>query len=305
MAIAHEFDYVKPATIEEAASLLAKHGPRARVLAGGTDLIGWLRDDLVQPDVLIDIKGIAGLKDVALRGDGLSVGALATFSDLLDSAIVKERFPLVWEMAGRVGSTGIRNRATVVGNICSAVPCCDAGPVLLVFGAEVRVAGVRTKSAIPITEWFLGPQETSLAQGEIVTGVTLPLPEGSHGGCFVKLGRYRGEDLAQASVAVLALSADEYRVAFGAVAPTPVRAVRIEALLSGRPIDEQLIEDAKSLVQQEIAPITDIRATKEYRARMVSVMLERALKAAASRREGAEPAYGTDLIWERTAGRQP
>jgi carbon-monoxide dehydrogenase medium subunit len=305
MAIAHEFDYVKPGTIEEAASLLAEHGSRARVLAGGTDLIGWLRDDLVQPEMLIDIKGIADLRAITLDGGSLSIGALATFSDLLDSQIVKEHLPLVREMAGMVGSTGIRNRATMAGNICSAVPCCDAGPVLLAYGAEVHVVASRITRTIPITEWFLGPQETSLADGEIVTGVTLACPGRPHGGSFVKLGRYRGEDLAQASVAVLALAGNEYRVAFGAVAPTPVRAEKIEALLSGRPIDEQLIEDAKGLVPKEIAPITDIRATMQYRARMASVMLERALRAAVSRREGKGPEYGTDLLWERTAGRQP
>jgi CO/xanthine dehydrogenase FAD-binding subunit len=296
MAIAHEFDYVKPGTLEEATALLAKHGARARVLAGGTDLIGWIRDDLVQPDILVDIKGIAGLKEIALRSNVLSIGALATFGDLLDSAIVEEQFPLLREMACRVGSTGIRNRATLAGNICSAVPCCDAGPVLLVYEAVIQVVGPQGRRSIPIREWFLGPQKTSLAGGEIVTGVALPYPESPHGGCFIKLGRYRGEDLAQASVAVLALAGNDYRVAFGAVAPTPVRAGRIEAILSGRPIDDALTKRAKTLVPQEISPITDIRATKEYRTGMVSVMLERAVKTAVSRRDGAGPDYGTHFL---------
>ena len=296
MAIAGDFDYVKPATIEEATVLLVKHGSGARVLAGGTDLIGWLRDDLVHPVVLVDIKGIADLQEITLRNGGLSIGALATFSDLLDSPIVKEHFPLVREMASRVGSTGIRNRATIVGNICSAVPSCDAGPVLLVYEAVVRIVGPQAMRSIPIDDWFLGPQRTSLAEGEIVTGLTLPLPDKPHGGSFVKLGRYRGEDLAQASVAVLALAGDDNRIAFGAVASTPVRARRIEAMLGGRAISDASVDDAKRVIPQEISPITDIRATREYRTHMVSVMFERAVKAAASRREGRGPGYGTDLI---------
>jgi CO/xanthine dehydrogenase FAD-binding subunit len=296
MAIAQEFDYVRPGTVAEATALLAKRGTASRILAGGTDLIGWIRDDLVQPELLVDIKGIESLHQVTSRADCLSIGALVTFSDLLESKEVTQRFPLLPEMAGRVASPGIRNRATIAGNICSAVPCCDSGPVLLVYEAVIQIASPRGSKSIRIDDWFVGPQMTALAGDEMVTGIDLPHPTAPHGGSFVKLGRYRGEDLAQASVAVLALPGNDYRIAFGAVAPTPVRARRIESILHGRQISDPVLDEAKKLIAQEISPITDIRATKEYRMHLTKVMLGRAVNAAVSRREGRGPEYGTDLI---------
>ena len=296
MAISHEFDYARPGSLREVTKLLVKHGPGASILAGGTDLVAWLRDGLVRPEFLIDIKGIPDLGEITCKGKTLLIGARVTFSDVLDSAVVRERFPLVCEMAGRVGSPGIRNRATLVGNICSAVPSCDAGPVLLVYEALVKIAGPHGKRSIRIDDWFIGPGKTALTEGEIVTGIALSHPTRRHGGSFVKLGRYQGEDLAQASVAIMALTGKNYRVAFGAVAPTPLRARKIEAALSGKTLDGSLIGEAKNLVSSEISPITDIRATKEYRTHMVSIMLERGIRAAASRLQGKGPAYGADLI---------
>jgi CO/xanthine dehydrogenase FAD-binding subunit len=296
MAIAHEFEYEKPASVGEAVRILERHGGDAHVLAGGTDLVGWMRDELVAPAVLVDIKGIDGLAGIEVRGDELFLGALVTFSDVIASGDVVDRAPLMFEMARSVASTGIRNRATVVGNICSAVPSCDSGPVLLVCDAQVHVEGPDGERSIPIAEWFVGPKENALNPGELVVGVSLPLPVGARGGCYIKLGRYKGEDLAQAGVAVLALPGHEYRVAFGAVAPTPVRGPAIEALLRGHEITDALVKEARSLVSEEIAPITDIRSTREYRQHMVEIMLTRALKAAAARLDGGGPPYGTRLI---------
>jgi xanthine dehydrogenase FAD-binding subunit len=190
---------------------------------------------------------------------------------------------------------GIRNRATVAGNLCSAVPSNDAGPVLLAAGASLQVATPNGERTIALGEWFLGPRRTSLAEGELVTGVSIPLP-GRHGGCHLKLGRYRGEDLAQASVAVLALPGDRYRIAFGAVAPAPVRATAVEASLEGRDLDAAALAGAAALVPGQISPITDLRASAEYRTHMCRVMLVRALRAAAGRLAGDGPPYGTRLL---------
>ncbi|HUJ12103.1 MAG TPA: hypothetical protein VL171_19010, partial [Verrucomicrobiae bacterium] len=174
----------------------------------------------------------------------------------------------------------------------------------------------------PLNKWFVGPRKTVLKRGEIATGVAVPLPKKNHAACFVKLRRYEGEDLAQASVTVLVTDGDRlsvtgdrakqtghqspvtnyqprglhYRVSFGAVAPRPIRAERIEALLDGEELTDDLIQRAVQLVPEEIAPITDIRATKEYRTHMIGVMLERGLRAAVSRLEGRGPEYGTSLI---------
>jgi CO/xanthine dehydrogenase FAD-binding subunit len=296
MPITHEFEYARPGSLEEAVELLRDGGPAARVLAGGTDVVSELRDGLTAPDLLIDLKGIGGLDAIALEDGVLSIGALVTFTDVIESAAVRQEVPILWEAAKTVGSVGIRNRATVVGNICSAVPCCDAGPPLLVCEATVHVVGPGGPRSIAIADWFHGPRETALGQGEIVTSVRVQRPADGHGGAYVKLGRYRGEDLAQASAAVVALPGNRCRVAFGAVAPTPVRAPKIESLMEGRDLTESLIEEAKGLVPEESAPITDVRASEAYRAHMLPIMLERGVRAAVGRLAGEGPAYGTRLV---------
>ena len=296
MAIAHQFEYLKPGSLREAVRTLARHGSRAQVLAGGTDLVSLIAEDLAKPEIVVDIKGLPGLDKIEFKDGVLSVGALVTFSDLRDSPAVAKRFPVLREMTGWLASVGIRNRATMVGNLCSAVPCCDSGAVLLAYDAIVMVAGPGGRRKVPLRDWFVGPRKTALKRGEIATGAAVPLPRKKHAACFVKLRRYEGEDLAQASVTVLALAGNSYRISFGAVAPRPVRAGRIEALLEGRALSDELVEQAVRLVPQEIAPITDIRATREYRMHMAGVILERGLRAAAARLAGAGPAYGTSLI---------
>jgi len=299
MTLAHVFAYEKPATLDEAVSLLREAGEGARVLAGGTDLIGWIRAGLVEPDLLIDLKGIGGLEGIAVdeTAGRIRIGALATFTDLIQSGAIREKAPLLHEAARTVASRGIRNRATPAGNICSAVPCCDMGPPLLVLEAEVRAAGPEGERVVPIRDWFTGPRRTALRPGEIVTAVDVPLPGSPHGAAYVKLGRYDGEDLAQASAAVLALPGGERRVAFGAVAPTPVRSGRIEELLRGKEeAAPALLEEAAVVLPGEIAPIDDLRSGKEYRSRMTRVMFERGLAAALARMDGGGPPYGTRLL---------
>jgi carbon-monoxide dehydrogenase medium subunit len=166
----------------------------------------------------------------------------------------------------------------------------------LIYDAVVHVTGRAGRRRIPVGEWFVGSRKTALMRGEVVTGLAIPLPKKKHAACFVKLRRTDGEDLAQASVAVLALAGMRYRIAFGAVAPRPIRGKKIEALLEGKAVSDTLIEDMLRLLPQEIAPITDIRASKEYRALMVGVMLKRGLQAAVSRLEGGGPEYGRSVI---------
>lgn len=295
MPLVQQFDYVRPPTLGKAVKALAKY-PGSQVLAGGTDLIGWLMDEMADPSVLVDIKGIKGLGKIKIAKGALSLGCLVTFSDLMASKRIRKRAPLLWEMAGRVASPGIRNRATVLGNVCSAVPCTDAGTALLVYDAVVDVAGPEGKRGVPIDEWFLGPRETSRKPQEIAFAVRFTIPDGKCGACWAKLGRYRGEDLAQASVAILALPDNRYRIAFGAVAPRPIRGRKMEKCLSGRYLSDEAIEEVTAMVPGTIAPITDIRATKEYRMEMVKVMLRRSLLAAVARREGRPPEYGTSVI---------
>jgi carbon-monoxide dehydrogenase medium subunit len=221
---------------------------------------------------------------------------MVTFSELIESPLVRENFPLLWEAAQTVASAGIRNRATLVGNICSAVPSLDSGTPLLVYEAQIIAFSQSGRRTIPIGEWFTGPKRNALQKDEIVVGISIPKPEGRQGGCYVKLGRYRGEDLAQAGVGVLVLEDKQYRVAFCALGPVATRAGKTEELLRGKDLSESLIAEAKKLLPEEISPITDIRATSEYRMHMAGVMLERGLRAAVARLNGEGPEYGTSVI---------
>jgi len=294
LVIAHEFEYRRPASLTEATRYLADHPGSVRVLAGGTDLVAWLRDDAVAPDLIVDIKAIPDLHDLKLDGDVLHIGSLVTFTELIESPLIKQHAPLIAEMAETVASPGIRNRATMVGNICSAVPSCDAGPVLLAFDTTVHVTGPAGARSININDWFVGLRQTARTDDEVVTHLTIKLRQ--HGGVYVKLMRYAGEDLAQAAVGIVAYADNEYRVAFGAVAPTPFRSTRIESELHGKPLDDDLVAAVVAMVPDEISPITDMRASAEYRTHVSKVMLKRGLWAATQRLDGEGPAYGTRLI---------
>ncbi len=291
----HDFEYAKPKTLAETLSLLAQYGNKARVLAGGTDLAVQIKEGTATPKIVIDIKGLEELKTLIYSDNRLSIGALVSFSDIIKSDVVNDTFPLIRDASATVGSVGIRNRATICGNICSAVPSLDSGPALLVHEAVACVQSANGERKVRISEWFLGPKTTALQTGELLTGLQVPLPEKKSAGCYVKLGRYSGEDLAQAGVGVLALKDNEYRVAFCAVGPIPKRAAKIEALLNGNDLTDALLEEAKALVPEEISPITDIRSSKEYRTLVVKVMLERGLKSAISRLRGESTRPG--VLW--------
>jgi len=294
LVIAHEFDYRRPASLDEAIGILSEYPGSARLLAGGTDLVAWLRDDAVAPDVVVDIKDVPGLNGISVENDVISIGSLVTFTELIESELVREHAPLLIEMAETVASTGIRNRATMVGNICSAVPSCDTGPVLLVYDTTVYLAGPGGERSVDINDWFIGLRETALSDDEVVTRVDIKI--GQHAGVYVKLMRYAGEDLAQTAVGVVVYPDNEYKVAFGAVAPTPFRSTRIEDALRGRPLDDALVADVVAMVDDEISPITDMRASAEYRTRMAEVMLERGLWEASERFAGTGTDYGVRLI---------
>ncbi len=288
MPISHEFDYKKVKTTDEAVDLLAKYGDKAKILAGGTDLTVQIKEDFATPELLIDIKGILDLNKIEFSDGVLKIGAGVIFSDIEESEIIKEKFYALWEAAGTVASVGVRNRATLSGNICSAVPSLDSAPPLMVFDAVINVKNAITERTIPIVDWFVAPKKTALKSDEIVVSISIKLPEEKIASCYKKLGRYRGEDLAQVGVGVLVSENKEYKISFCAVGPVPVRATKIEDFLKGKNLTNETIKEAQKIVEQEITPITDIRASKEYRMQMAKVMLERALNDATAILSGKE-----------------
>lgn len=275
---------------------LLSQNKKTAILAGGTDLIGEIKEGARAPDLVIDLKSLAELKEISFKDNTLHIGALTTFSDLIESDIIRKYFPVIFEMSKMVASCGIRNRATMVGNICSAVPCADSAPVLSAYEAVIAVEGRNGPRSIPADQWFIGSRKTALTNDEFVTGISINTPGKKHSGCFVKLGRYMGEDLAQVNLVILAMDDGTFRVSYGSVAPVPVRAKEIEHLISKQNIDDALIEKCYPLIEKTISPITDIRASKEYRMHMAKVMFERGLKAAVARLNGGGPEYGINVI---------
>ncbi|MDP2173115.1 MAG: FAD binding domain-containing protein [Candidatus Cloacimonadaceae bacterium] len=288
MAIAHEYEYFAPASLFEATQILSQFGKKAAPLAGGTDLIVFIKEGMITPAAVIDLKRVKDLKALEIKAEGLFLGANTTFSDLVNSQIIKREYRLLWESAHSVASVGIRNRATVVGNICSAIPSMDAAPALLCYDAVVHLISLGSEREVPIQQWFVAPRKTLRKPDEIVAGISLKKPADKHAGIYLKLGRYKGEDLAQAGLGILVTEKWEYRLAFCAVAPIPARASSIEGLLFGKKLNPELILQVQNLIPTEIAPINDIRSSARYRTHICKVMMQRGLPAAVDRLNGVE-----------------
>ncbi|MDD4004171.1 MAG: xanthine dehydrogenase family protein subunit M [Elusimicrobiaceae bacterium] len=295
MPITHEFEFLRPSSLGDALSLLADRSG-IKPLAGGTDLIVRLKNGQDTPSAVMDLKQLPELGGLAVKDGVLTIGAGVTFAELIESPLIRKHYPLLAEAAQTVASGGVRNRATLAGNIVSAVPSCDSATCLLVCDASVMAVSARGERAIPITEWFSGPRSTALQPDELVKCVRITLPEKKTGGCYVKLARYNGEDLAQAGVSVLVDSAKNYRVALSAVCPAPKRLRKTEIFLKGKRPTDKTLSEAVKLVALEVCAITDIRATVEYRAHMTGIMFKRCAAAAFARLEGKGPRYGEKLV---------
>ncbi len=170
MAILHDFEYEKPNDINQALELLSKYKKKAKILAGGTDLVVRLKENLTKPDIVIDVKGLAVLNELEITKENIFIGAGITFTNLIESEDIKQKLPILHESSKKVASVGVRNRATVVGNICSAVPSLDSGPALLVYNAEILVQNLQGKRTISIHDWFTGVKKTCLKPDELVLG---------------------------------------------------------------------------------------------------------------------------------------
>lgn len=277
-----KFDYFAPQTIQETLELLDKHGQDSKLLAGGTDLIVSLRARERLPKNVIDIKGVKELHELSYNEKrGLDVGAAVTLNKLIHYDAVSKIFPVLKEAVNTIGDFEIRNRATLVGNICNASPAADSAPALLVLEATVNVASRKGKRAVPIREFFSGVKKTTLAHNEMVTSISVPTPpKGSVGG-YLKARRTVGEDLAVVGVGGLVTSAGKagksVRLAYASVAPTPVRAFEAEKIFeTSKPVD-QIVDQVLPVIEKVVSPISDLRGGKEYRLNLVAVLTKRLL----------------------------
>jgi len=276
-----KFDYLKPKNIREAVNLLAEHGEDAKIFAGGTDLLVLMRDRVVKPKYLIDIKSIEKLREVSQdREKGLRIGAAVALDQLIKLDVVKGRFRALWDAARSLADPTLRNRATLVGNICNASPASDTPPALLVHDAEVEVASKEGERIIPIQGFFTGVKRTSLEPSEFVKAVRIPNPPKGAKSSYLKWGRTRGEDLAVVGVAALVVDSGERlaHVALSSVAPTPLLVPEVEKVFEGEGPIEKKIDEAASTVQKKICPISDVRCCKEYRTHMAGILTKKIFK---------------------------
>lgn len=283
-----QFEYLAPTTLEEASKLLLEHGDRAKAMAGATDLVPPMRDKAFTVDYLVDLKKIPGLSYLEYdEEEGLKIGALTTLREIENSPIVKEKNPALAYSAKVVASTQIRAKGTLVGNICNASPSCDNGPNTLCQNAKILVYGPNGERTIMAEDFFVGVKKTSLQPGEIVTGVVFPPLAENESAAYIKHAVRKAMDLAIIGVAVKIKVEDgickDARIALGAVATTPIRAPKAEEALIGTALTEEDIVNASVEAMNACNPISDIRASKEYRKDMIRVFTKRAIKQAMER----------------------
>jgi len=280
----NEFDYFRPATLDEAVALLG--AADASVLAGGTDLIVQMREGLRRPACVVDIKKIAGLDDFAFdAANGLVLGALVTTRQVETSPLVQRHYASLARVATDFASIQVRHRATVVGNVCRASPSADTLPPLIADDAQLRIHGPAGARRCRLADFCTGPGRTALARGEIVTHIEIPAPAPRTGKVYLKHGRRAQMELATVGVAAHVTLAGDGRLAdvaivLAAVAPTPLRARAAEALLRGAMPSAQALAAAAAQASEEARPIGDVRASAAYRRDMVRVLTERALQQA-------------------------
>jgi len=280
-----KFNYLAPATLNEALSLLAEHKGKARVIAGGTDFIPKLkRRETGAPDYIIDLKGIAGLDQIKPEAGGLNIGALVTIGAVEASPQIQQKFAILAQAAQSMASPQVRNRGTIAGNICNAVPSADSAPPLLTLEAKLKLISRKGTRTVGIEDFFTAPGQTTLNNDEILAEIQLPTMPPNSKGVYLKLTPRRAMDLAIVGVAVVVTPEDgvckDIRIALGAVAPTPLRAKKAEAVLKGQKFNGNLIGKAAQTAAGEARPIDDHRASADYRRDMVEVLVRRAIKQA-------------------------
>lgn len=243
-----------------------------------------LRNGLVNPACIIDLSKVDSLKSIEiLSNGGVLIGAMVTISALSSHSVIKSKYQALHEALQSIGSLQIRNRGTLVGNICNASPAADSVPPLLTFDAKANIRGSNGVRSIYIEDLITGPGETILAPDEFVESVELPEPNCSCSSAYMKIGRRKAVDCSIVGVAVRLGIDKNVRVAFGAVAAKPIRAHSIEKILSNRKWDQNLIEHAATHVHSEIMPVDDIRASKEYREDMSVVLFKKVFEMANKR----------------------
>lgn len=275
-----KFTYHAPQTLEELLTLMREYKGRARVIAGGTDLIVDMKLRRKEPEHVISLNKIKELDYIIEEDTGIRIGAATKLRHIEKRKTIHERFNALYEAVKSIASIQVRNMATLAGNICNASPAADSAPPLLIYDAVVTAQNLDSMRKIMIKDFFTGPGRTALRDDEIVKEIFIPYPPEGSESVFLKVSRV-GMDLAKVNIAVLIKMNGEYvedfRIALGAVAPTPLRIFKAEEYLKSKRINEENIKHVQEIVAEEIKPITDVRSTDWYRRELSKILVKDAI----------------------------
>jgi len=279
------FDYQKVYSLQEALDAASASKGASVFMAGGTDLLVQIKEGKKRLQGIIDVKGISEMDGVVITGSECSIGALTSIRTLETSLSISEKVPLLAQAAAKLGSVQVRHRATIGGNLCNASPSADTASALLALDAQVEIYGKAGTRVIDLDKFFLGPGATVLGDGEILTRLKIPLTCKRRGSVYYKLSTRKAMDLAFVGVAVL-LELDggdrisKARIALAAVDPTPIRVPSVEKQLEGRMLSFDAARESAELAARSCKPISDLRASAEYRREMVRELCQQGLLAA-------------------------
>lgn len=288
-----DFKYLTPKTVKSVITLLAQYGEEAKVIAGGQSLLVLMKQGLVTPQYLIDIKGIADLDYINFdEKKGLRIGSLTSHRAIESSPVVRNGFGTLAQMEQRLASIQIRNWGTIGGNLCHADPAGDPAPPLIALNAKAKIAGPHGERSLPLEEFFKDYYETALQADEILTEIQVPNPAPHTGTAYTKFCLMEGDHpIVGVAVSLTLGSSDgvcaDARIALGAVAAVPMRAQRAEKVLAGKELNDKVIEEAAQVASEESRPTSDVHGSEEYRKELVRILVKRVAKEAMERAESA------------------
>ena len=276
-----DFDYYQPETIPEACEILSRYGAKAKVFAGGTDLLPKMKQELLVPEALVSLRCISGMSGIeSIPGRGVVIGARVSPNELVNSQVLNDSYMSISEAAHSMANNQVRNMGSIGGNIVNAVPSADLPPILIALGAKVVLVGREGSRTMLLEDFITGPSRTVIVPDEVLEAVIIPDQE-TTGSAYLKFGLRASGALAVVGVAAAVTMeggiAEDVRIVLGAVAPIPMRSKKAEAKLRGKKVTEALLAEAAQIAASECKPISDIRASEEYRRDMVRVFTRRAL----------------------------
>lgn len=271
-----------PATLNDVYALLSERGRSIRIFAGGTDLMVLMNAHMLDESDFLDIWRVDELRGIVDEGNALRIGALTTYTELINSELIKTCVPALVEASRTIGAIQIQNRGTIGGNIVNASPAGDSLPVLSAYDAEVEVGSTRGTRRVAFNEFYTGYRRTVLQPDELVLGVRIPKLQPREQDFFWKVGTRRAQAISKtvmsAKARIAGRSIDSISISVGSVAPTVIRARKTEKLLAGAEITNAAIEQARRMITEEIAPITDLRSTEHYRRTVTGNVLAKFLR---------------------------